>query len=310
MNSKVHTGGGAFDPEDRYVYFLASNVDRQQWGVRMHPYNLVAVNELRGDDNLRKMAEWMNAGNKVFIDSGIFNLTMEHARAHNVHMDEALALAPEEIDGFDELFDRYVSIIRRYGDRSWGYIELDQGGRENKIRTRARLEDMGLRPIPVYHPLNDGWDYFDHLAEKYDRICFGNVVQADRESRKRLVMTAWERKRKYPDLWIHLLGLTPNEWLNALPIDSGDSSAWLAVVRWSGFKPKSDGKSLGTMPKDFQYELGSDPTGNTGSQKAIKMSAYGSHLQQRNWRRHVADWQRLLGCEVLPNDESVYPNIL
>ena len=62
------------------------------------------------------------------------------------------------------------------------------------------LEQMGLRPIPVYHPFNDGWDYFDYLAERYDRICFGNVVQADRETRKRLVATAWERHRKYPHL--------------------------------------------------------------------------------------------------------------
>ena len=61
-------------------------------------------------------------------------------------------------------------------------VEVDQGGRENKIKTRARLEKMGLRPIPVYHPLNDGWDYFDYLAENYDRICMGNVVNAEASS--------------------------------------------------------------------------------------------------------------------------------
>jgi hypothetical protein len=52
------------------------------------------------------------------------------------------------------------------------------------------LEQMGLRPIPVYHPFNDGWHYFDYLAERYDLVCFDNVVQADRETRKRLVATA------------------------------------------------------------------------------------------------------------------------
>jgi hypothetical protein len=38
-----------------------------------------------------------------------------------------------------------------YEERLWGYIELDKGGRENKLRTRTRLHNHGLNPIPVYH---------------------------------------------------------------------------------------------------------------------------------------------------------------
>jgi hypothetical protein len=168
----------------------------------------------------------------LFIDSGVFALANGHAVEHEITMDEALSLAPTEIDGFDELYKRYCSIIETLGDLVWGYIEIDQGGRENKRKTRAKLEAQGFRPIPVYHPFNDGWEYFDELASDYDRICFGNIVQADQETRKRLLATAWERKRKYPHLWIHLLGLSPNERLNAYPIDCCDSSAWLMHVRW------------------------------------------------------------------------------
>lgn len=299
MSDLKRTGGGLFDPKDPFAYFLASNVDRQQWAVTSHGWNLVAVNELNGEEQLKVVESWMDAGNRVFIDSGVFTLAMDHARAHGVHMDVALSLAPDEIDGFHDLFERYVKIVRRFEAKCWGYIELDQGGRENKIKTRAKLESMGLHPIPVYHPFNDGWEYFDELASQYDRICFGNVVQADRPTRKRLVATAWERKRRYPDLWIHLLGLTPNEWLNALPISSGDSSAWLSVVRWSGYKEKADGRSVGELGPEYQYQLGSDPTSAVGSQKAVRMSAVGADFQQRNWRDHVSRLVEL-GFEIYP----------
>ena len=101
-----------------------------------------------------------------FIDSGVFNLSTRHAAKHDLTMDQALALAPTEIDGFDELFAKYVRLVTELGDKVWGYIEIDQGGKANKIKTRARLEELGLRPIPVYHPFNDGWDYFGEIAAR------------------------------------------------------------------------------------------------------------------------------------------------
>lgn len=295
----IRTDGGTFDPTDSFCYFIASNPDRQQWGALVHSHILVAVNELRGDKNLSYLDRWVDAGCKILLDSGIYNLTMEHSRAHGVSMDVALSLAPDEIDGFDELFKNYTDIIARYGPKAWGYIELDQGGRENKIKTRARLESMGLRPIPVYHPLVDGWDYFDYLGERYDRICLGNIVHADSAMRRSLIATMHERHRRFPNLWIHVLGMTPNAWLNAFPMNSADTSAWLSVVRWNGYKEQADNETFGGMDKRFQYVLGSDPTGPTGSQKAVMMSAYGVKMQQRSWRDHLRAWESL-GCAIYP----------
>lgn len=299
MSDLIKTGGRTFNPADNFIYFLASNVSRMQDASKSHNYLLIAINELNSQHELDNLWSWFDKGKKVFIDSGIFNLTNVHKKKHNITMDQALALAPEEIDGFDKLFDKYVDLVGRLHDHCWGYIELDQGGRENKIRTRARLEAMGLRPIPVYHPFNDGWDYFDYLAERYDRICFGNVVQADRPTRLRLIATAWERHRKYPHLWIHLLGLTPNEWLYGFPINSGDSSAWLSAVKWSGYKPRVMGTGFGHMPRNYQYLLGSDGYSEVGSDKAARMSAYGARLSQMNWRNHLEHAQEL-GFEIYP----------
>lgn len=292
---------GTFDRTARNMYFTASDAKTQDVGSRHHSCVLIAVNELLSPANEKYLETWLDNGCTVFLDSGIYWLTNEHVRAHpGMSMDDALALPPDQIDGFDELFDRYVYLCRRYGDRLWGYIELDQGGMANKRRTRARLEDMDLRPIPVYHPFNDGWDYFDELAETYDRMCFGNVVQANRPQRKRLVATAWERHRRYPNLWIHLLGLTPNEWLLGMPVDSADSSAWLSSVRWSGYKETAALRTLGSLPRDFQYELAGDAGGDRGSRKAVAMSAIGCKAIQRNWRTHLGAMQEHLGLALYP----------
>jgi len=299
-NAVKRTGGGAFDPAEENVYFLASGVGRLAIAEPVYNHLLIAVNELESEHELSTISQWCDRGKKMFIDSGIYHLSTQHAKNHGLSMDKALSMPPDQIDGFRELLERYVEIYRRVGDKCWGFIELDQGGRENKIQTRAMLEGMGLRPIPVYHPFNDGWDYFDYLAERYDRICFGNVVMADRATRRRLVATAWERKRKYPNLWIHLLGLTPNEWLNAMPINSGDSSSWLSCVRWaSAHREKCDGKAFSGLPRNFAYQYGSDGAGPRGNNKAVAMSAYSCYLHQRNWRNHISDLKRL-GCEVYP----------
>lgn len=295
----IKTGGGRFDPQDPFVYFIASNVERMKFGQLAHTNLLVAVNEINTEGDMQHVASWIKAGRNVFVDSGVYNLAMEHATKNGVSHDVALALAPDKIDGFDNLLERYIQVVRTFENDAWGYIEIDQGGRENKIKTRTKLEAMGLRPVPVYHPFSDGWDYFDYLAERYDRICFGNVVQADRAARVRLVATAWERRRKYPDLWIHLLGLTPNEWLYAFPISSGDSSSWLSAVRWSGYAERTSGKSIGHLPNNFQYQLGGDRTSDTGSRKASTMSAYGAYLSELNWRNHILRLEEL-GCNVYP----------
>lgn len=298
-DEKWRTYGSKDDP----IYFLAIDEDRTgellHYGQpHLYPYLLAAVNEI--DPGFERMIqETMDRGVKWFIDSGVYNLAVTHARNHGMSMDQALALPPEEVDGYHQLFEKYVDLLRRIGDRSWGYIEIDLGGRENKIKTRAKLEALGLRPTPVYHPLNDGWDYFDYLAQRYNRICFGNVVMADTNTRMRLVATAWERKRKYPNLWIHLLGYTPNERLNAYPIDSADSSSWLNVVRWREIKVKSALKTFSSLPKNFRYVLGEGTGPGSDYGKAVAMSAYAFAMDVRNWRNGLRAWEAL-GCTRYP----------
>lgn len=288
MPSKVKRTGGNFDPNEKHLYFVASNANNLSHVEDITRNMLIAVNEITSESVVEWVRHIVNVkGQRLFIDSGVFNLAMEHSRAHDVPMDIALSVAPDEIDGFDELFERYVRILRDVGDQAWGYIEIDQGGRENKIKTRKRLEGLGLKPIPVYHPLNDGWDYFDYLASHYDRICFGNVVQAEPDVRKRLIATMWQRKQKYPKLWIHLLGVSPYTIMYSFPSSSSDSSSWLTHVRWANMTDFAMLQPILKLGEEFNYQLKSDPLSPVGHYKARALGAYSSVFMQNDWNHYL-----------------------
>ncbi len=296
---------GTWDREDRNVYFLAGHHSGAHPLMKAHGFVLVAVNELTNEAAMQRVDRFLDAGCKVLLDSGIFALTNEHKRAHDITMNEALSLAPDEIDGFDELWDAYLGCVARFGDRLWGYIELDQGGKTNKRITRQRLNDLGLRPMPVYHPLNDGWDYFDELAQTHDRICWGNVVQADAYTRKRFLHTMWQRHREYPDLWIHVLGLTPNQWLNAMHVDSADSSTWLTGVRFGSFKERGMLRSLSDFDDEYKYVIGDTSDHSlTSDRRALAMSVASMSLMQRGWRHWEQRLREEFGLDAYPPLEA------
>jgi len=286
--------GGVWDYKEQNVYFLAGSPSafNKQDVCDYYDHILTAVNEIHNSDDEQFLLDAVSRGKKVFIDSGVFNLTMQHSRANNISMDKVLALSPTEIDGFDNLFDKYTRIVKEIGDRAWGYIEIDQGGKDNKIKTRDRLHNLGFNPIPVYHPLVDGWDYFDYLAERYDRICLGNVVQAQNETRKRLLATMWERKRKYPNLWIHCLGMTPNEHSNAFPLNSCDSSSWVSTVRWMDMPTRACLKAWDSVEERvFRYDL-NDP--EKSHKKTIQISANNCKIDLINWRQSILEVEKVL----------------
>lgn len=246
------TIGPRFNRDDPTKYFLAGNPEILNATSR-YPNLLVAVNELKGTKAFDKIDRLCDERN-VLLDSGIFNLAMTHARTHNVSHDLALSLAPEEIDGFDKLWDLYGTVIDRFKDRLWGAIELDQGGKANKPRTRAKIEnEFGIIPIPVYHPFLDGWDYYDEVAGSYDRICMGNIVKASPTVRLRLMRTGAERSKQYPYLWTHYLGASPNTGILGLDIKgSMDSSSWLTGIRWyPSWKSAAMCRMRGNFPPDL-----------------------------------------------------------
>lgn len=298
--------GGNWDKDDRHVVWLAGGVGAIEKAEipYTHDWLLIAVNEINNEKDILKIKQLIDNGGKVLIDSGIFWLTNQHKRKHKISMDEALALAPNEIDGFDKLWDKYVAIINALGSKAWGFMELDQGGAVNKRITRQKLHDIGINPIPVWHPLNDGAEYFDELAENYDRICLGNIVQANNHTRLRLLHTLWEKHRKYPDLWVHVLGMNPSEVFNAIGIDSADASTWLAPVRWGAFPHQVMlDPILETMDFEWRSMQAKDDrlvANHNDDGKILRASALAMAYAQETWRDIYRRREAVAGDVVYP----------
>lgn len=290
---------GRWDKDNWPIYFPASNTTMFKYTHDYIPRALCAVNEIKTPYDMAVVESFIKSGKDVLIDSGVYVLATEHADKHKISMNEALGLAPDKVDGFDELYARYCALVEAVGDRVWGYIEIDQGGRENKIKTRAKLEALGMRPIPVYHPMNDGWDYFDYLAKRYDRICLGNIVQADPDTRKRLIATAWERRRNYPHLWIHALGMTANEVTTAFPLNSCDSSTWVGPIRWGRQETESANRPLNSpLDIDFLYAMDVPSIGHErGYDKGTHMCAYHATIMSKTCKAIADDQRKELGAD-------------
>jgi hypothetical protein len=291
--------GGTWDPGDRSLYFLAAALGDFEHTLDVHKHILVAINELRDTNALAILRSMIGErGAQVYIDSGAYWLAMSHATTHQITLPEAFGLPPDQLDGYDKLLDRYVDVLRVIGDSVWGYVELDLGGRDYKIKTRAKLEAAGLRPIPVYHPLNDGgWDYFDHLAEHYDRVCYGNLVQAEQDARRRLLATMWERRKRFPHVWVHVLGVAPNEMLTAYPLESCDSSTWLSGVRWGAVDAVCANARCWNVGKGFCYDREADTISQLYN-KAKKLGAYEGAMMQRTTRLLQIETTIELECEL------------
>jgi hypothetical protein len=284
----LRTGGGRFRPEEDALYFLAGDTRRHQQGEQVARYLLVALNEVESQGSLTFLEQTLtNPAKCVLLDSGVFSLASAYAHVHHVPLSHALTVAPHEMEGFDSLFERYVDLVKRHEHQLWGYIEIDQGGQYHKQRTRARLEGLGLRPIPVYHPFSDEPSYFDELAQRYDRLCIGNLATAPNKVRLRVLATIWQRRKQYPHLWIHVLGVSPNWWSLAYPMNSCDSSAWLAPLRFPRNVVYVDGYPYDELGPGYRYQLGSDVEGPRGAHKCVALNAYLAHMQGLTWRSHL-----------------------
>jgi hypothetical protein len=281
----IATAGAQFNRKNLRLYFMAATNGAFPIMREMHGNTLLPIEEIREPDSV---LELMDDGVTVMIDSGVFSLVSRYASETGRDFDEVRALPLKEIPGYAMLYERYITVCETVGNESWGYVEIDLGSKEDKMKTRAKLEKHGLRPIPVWHPMTDGQEYFHYLAKRYDRICMGNLAMASSSVRKRLIATVHELKRGYPDLWVHSLGMSPNCILYACPTESCDSSSWGTPVRWT--KSTSEW-ACGQLVSYFEhaaiaYQRDAEEGSEYSRDKISRISAMQAHYMMENWRAY------------------------
>ena len=280
MSEKIQTGGGRFDPEDQGKYFLAID---DLWF-----YDLAALSPpdiLIPVDELGSVLDDLDDHQSLLVDSGVFSLAAAHAKKNSIPISQAFAEDPQNVDGWDELRNTYVSTILQHQEKMWGYVELDLGSQEDKEERREEMRQIGISPIPVYSVAGDSWEYFEHLAENYDRICVGSIAKVHQNYRKSVVAAISSFTSKMENRpWVHFLGMSPGTLVNTFFPSSCDSTTWYDVRRFGTLRSINLEKS--TSRPEFSPPDGFRPVpGETGraiphcSASANRMSMFSQALR-------------------------------
>ena len=232
--------------------------------------------------NRKKMDFDLESYDSLFLDSGVFGVAMDHAKAHGLSHNEALNTPLKKIDDWNRFYAMYVETCLEYKDRLWGYVELDLGGTTQKQATREGLEKLGLHPIPVWHPLTDGLEYGEYLMSTYDRICLGNLVKSDIRTRLTVLRAMARIKQNHRHVWVHALGLGMCELALCFPINSCDAITWMGPLMW----PTRHSYSLATQFRDD----GRFYSGEENSQYFMAYFLLEAQVRsnEQNWRAYDA----------------------
>ncbi len=102
-------------------------------------------------------------------------------------------------------------------------------------RNLERLEDLGLRPLPVFHP-GEPWDVLADYAERYPYIALGGLVQ---HVNKHGAIMPWIlkcfRMGRDHGTAFHGFGFTVSRLLRDLPFYSVDSASYTWAARYAMF---------------------------------------------------------------------------
>lgn len=248
---------GRWDLADAPVYFPAAGL-AVRGSADVCRWILLNASDLAKEPGFIDWAA-RERGCRILLDSGVFTIANEASKRKGIPIAEALALPPSEIPGWTPFVEAWKEIVSRSRSALWGYIELDLGGPEIKTRTREGLEGEGFRPIPVHHPLRDGWDYFDYLAERYDRICVANLISVEAPAKLEILREVSERRKGKAVRWIHALGVSPAPSWIVFPTESCDSSSPAGPLRWPS--PMLESSAMIPSPIDsmpFRYDCGAE----------------------------------------------------
>ena len=143
---------------------------------------------------------------------------------------------------------QYATTHESNYDRIYNFdCDFGDEGFDTNIYYQKRMEDAGLKPVPVVHSIfND--DEIEYYIECGYKIVALGSPQITNFGTLAYVM----EKFKGTDIKIHLFGCTDFEYLTSFPIYSCDASTWIMagifgdIIWWN---PQKDGQNK----KDYVY---------------------------------------------------------
>jgi len=134
----------------------------------------------------------------------------------------------------------YLKSYHSYYDRIYNFdCDFGDEGFDTNIYYQKRMEDAGLRPVPVVHSIFNDDEIEYYIQSEYKTVALGSPQITDYGTLAYVM-----DKFKGTKIKIHLFGNTSFEFLTSFPIYSCDSSTWAMTGKFGDIKwwnPQKDG---------------------------------------------------------------------
>ena len=148
-------------------------------------------------------------------------------------------------------FNGYLEYVKAYGhfyDRIYNFdCDFGDEGFDTNIFYQKRMEDAGLKPVPVVHSIFNDDEIEYYIESGYKTVALGSPQITDFGTLAYVM-----DKFKGTKIKIHLFGCTDFEYLTSFPIYSCDASTWIMagifgdIIWWNS-------KKGGQNKKDYVY---------------------------------------------------------
>ena len=173
-------------------------------------------------------------------------------------------------DGMRITREGYQGYMKMFGHHFDFYFNFDSNyqdiGFEENLEHLEKLEEAGLKPVPVVHDYYGGEiDYYLKLG--YDMVALGSILDVESDRSKRTnadIKHAVQRlKQGNPKIKIHLFGSGSYDAMANLPLYSSDSSSWAQNSRYGYILYWNPSKlTTNKTVKLYFYDTKDDPRKN------------------------------------------------
>ncbi|MBF0227427.1 MAG: hypothetical protein HQK76_18435 [Desulfobacterales bacterium] len=202
--------------------------------------NILLSYGVSGDED-KFLAKPTGLINSIILDSGAWSLN--NRKSNN---------------GMEITLKGYELYLKIFGDMFECYFNFDENftpeGCLENLRNLTKLEESGLKPIPVIHDYYE--DEIDYYIDKgYDMVALGSIFNAEKRKQERkyddVKLAVNNLIKKKFDIKIHVFASSSYEVLSKLPVYSSDSSNWAQNVKYGYIPYWNEGKTDNIYFEDY-----------------------------------------------------------
>lgn len=192
---------------------MSLRVAKRYWEIFQEPINVLLSFAYIGGDTYELLVTYRHMMIRVILDSGAWSFVSGVAK--HLSLDGLISYLKEN----GHRFDLYFNFDTDFSERGFSHNIVNQ----------LKMEQEGLRPVPVIHNIYN-WE-IDYYVEsgRYDYVALGSSQVTSFDD---LAYAVYRIKRGNPKIKIHWFGGSRFDWLCQLPVASCDTTSWAAMGKF------------------------------------------------------------------------------